>query len=198
MEKFKRGLGLVLIIVGVGIILNIAYKKFETAQRQKEILEVFQSQVVDKDSVESGDEDETTLSANGFTPIAILKIPTIDLSQVIVEGIEDSAIQYYLGHFPESAMPGTGNFAVAGHRVSSYTDAFINLYKVKEGDELIVETFDKRYIYEVTDKFIVSPDEVNVLNQTEDPTITLVTCTVSSAERVIVTGDLISEETLSN
>ena len=196
MEKFKRGLGLLLIVVGVGIILNIAYKKFETAQKQKEILEVFQSQVVDKDKVESGDEDDTTLAANGFTPIAILKIPTIDLSQVIVEGIGDDAIQYYLGHFPESAMPGTGNFAVAGHRVSSYTDAFINLYKVKAGDQLIVETFDKRYTYEVAENFIVAPDEVDVLDQTEDPTITLITCTVSSAERVVVTGNLVSEETL--
>ena len=46
-------------------------------------------------------------------------------------------------------------------------------------------------MYEVTDNFIVSPDNVEVLDNTDEATITLVTCTVGAKERVIVKGNLI-------
>lgn len=94
-------------------------------------------------------------------------------------------------------MPGqVGNFAVAGHRVSDYTDAFINLYKVKVGDEVIVTTKDGRYTYEVDNSFIVDPDQVEVLEEADYEKMTLVTCTIGSKRRVIVTGKLIGKEDL--
>ena len=114
-----------------------------------------------------------------------------------MEGISDDVLQYYLGHFPTSVKPGeVGNFAVAGHRVSDYTDAFINLYKVVEGDEIIIETKEKRFTYEITKNFIVDPDNVEVLADTKDTTITLVTCTVGAKQRVIVQGVLKATEDL--
>lgn len=94
-------------------------------------------------------------------------------------------------------MPGeVGNFAVAGHRVSDFTDAFINLYKVKTGDEVIVTTVDGRYTYEVDNSFIVDPDQVEVLEKADYEKITLITCTIGSKRRVIVTGRLIEKEEL--
>ena len=111
--------------------------------------------------------------------------------------ITEDVIKYFLGRFPESAMPGqVGNFAVAGHRVSDYTDAFINLYKVKVGDEVIVTTKDGRYTYEVDNSFIVDPDQVEVLEEADYEKMTLVTCTIGSKRRVIVTGKLIGKEDL--
>ena len=201
MEKARRFLGVVLILVGIGIIGNVVYKKVVTSQKQNQLIDIFEGQmtgdVSEKVSSENVDESVNLDSVNGYTPIAIMEIPRIKLKQVIVEGISDDALQYFLGHFTDSVMPGEkGNFSVAGHRVSDYTDAFINLYKVKAGDEVIVKTKEKKYTYVIEDNFIVEPDDVSVLENVDYEKITLVTCTVGAKQRVIVTGKLTNTEGL--
>ena len=193
--KIRRVIGLILIIVGIAIIASIIYKKIETSNKQKELQNILE-QVINEDKNELTKEEEEKL-INGYKPIALIEIPSINLSQGLVEGISDDVLQYYLGHFENSAKPGEiGNFAVAGHRVSDYSEAFVNLYKVEIGDKVHVKANKKEYIYEVTENYIVSPDRVDVLDNTEEATITLVTCTVGAKERVIVKGRLIETKDL--
>ncbi len=197
MEKAKRIIGILLVIIGVSLIISVGYKKYITAKKNNELIEDFRETIGTKEDEnkvnnENEKEDEKEeIDMDEISAIAIMEIPSIKLTQGVVEGIGDNVLQYYLGHFPESVKPGeAGNFAVAGHRVSEYTDAFVNLYKIKIGDDIIITTRDKKLTYEVDDMFIVKPDEVYVLDQTEEPTITLVTCTVGAKERVIVKGKL--------
>ena len=193
MEKFRKIIGVLLILIGVGIIGTVAYKKIVTSQKQNELLEAFESQLAEGDN-ENTEEEVNLDSINGYTPIAIMEIPSIRLKQPVVEGVTEDVIKYFLGKFPESAMPGeVGNFSVAGHRVSDFTDAFINLYKVKPGDNVIVTTKDGKYTYEVEESFIVEPEQVEVLENADYEKITLITCTIGSKRRVIVTGKLIEK-----
>ena len=193
MEKFRKIIGVLLILIGVGIIGTVAYKKIVTSQKQNELLEAFESQLAEGDN-ENTEEEVNLDSINGYTPIAIMEIPSIKLKQPVVEGITEDVIKYFLGKFPESTMPGeVGNFAVAGHRVSDFTDAFINLYKVTPGDNVIVTTKDGKYTYEVEESFIVEPEQVEVLENADYEKITLITCTIGSKRRVIVTGKLIEK-----
>ena len=193
LEKFRKVIGVLLILIGVGIIGTVAYKKIVTSQKQNELLEAFESQLAEGDN-ENTEEEVNLDSINGYTPIAIMEIPSIKLKQPVVEGITEDVIKYFLGKFPESTMPGeVGNFAVAGHRVSDFTDAFINLYKVKPGDNVIVTTKDGKYTYEVEESFIVEPEQVEVLENADYEKITLITCTIGSKRRVIVTGKLIEK-----
>ena len=200
MDKFRRVVGILLIIIGVVIIGDVAYKKIITLKKQKEIVKVFENGFSEGTSTEGATESSESVNLdeiNGYKPIAIIEIPSINLSQALVEGISDNVLQYFLGHFPDSAAPGqVGNFAIAGHRVSDYTDAFINLYKVTAGDKIIVKTHDKKYTYVIEENYIVNPDQVEVLDATENATITLITCTVGSKQRVIVKGTLQSTEDL--
>ncbi len=189
-EKIRRIIGLILIVVGISIIVSIVYKKIDTSKKQKELQNILE-EVINEEPKEISTEEEEKL-INGYKPIALMEIPSISLSQGIVEGISDDILQYYLGHFEGSAKPGEkGNFSVAGHKVSDYSEAFVNLYKVEIGDEILIKANKKEYVYEVTDNFIVSPDNVEVLDNTDEATITLVTCTVGAKERVIVKGNLI-------
>ncbi|MBS5939361.1 class D sortase [Clostridium sp.] len=194
-EKIRRIIGLLLIVVGLSIIASIVYKKIETNNKQKELQNILEQVINDEPKELSKEEEEKLI--NGYKPIALMEIPSINLSQGLVEGIADDVLQYYLGHFEGSAMPGEkGNFAVAGHRVSDYSEAFVNLYKAEIGDEILVKANKKEYIYEITESFIVAPDRVDVLDDTDDATITLVTCTVGAKERVIVKGKLVGEKNL--
>ena len=186
MDKFRRIIGILLIIIGVVIIGDVAYKKIITLNKQKEIVKLFENGFSEGTSTGESSESVNLDVVNGYKPIAMVEIPSINLSQALVEGISDDVLKYFLGHFPDSAAPGqVGNFAIAGHRVSDYTDAFINLYKVSAGDKIIVKTHDKKYTY-----------EIEVLDATENATITLITCTVGAKQRVIVKGTLQSTEDL--
>ena len=203
MDKFRRIIGILLIIIGVVIIGDVVYKKIITLNKQKEIVKLFENGFSEGTSTgESSESSESSESVNldvvnGYKPIAMVEIPSINLSQALVEGISDNVLQYFLGHFPDSAAPGqVGNFAIAGHRVSDYTDAFINLYKVSAGDKIIVKTHDKKYTYVIEENYIVNPDQIEVLDATENATITLITCTVGAKQRVIVKGTLQSTEDL--
>lgn len=183
-----------LILIGVSIIGTVVYKKMVTSNKQNEVLESFENQLKEDNTNNESHEDVNLDSINGYTPIAIMEIPSIRLKQPVVEGVTEDVIKYFLGKFPESAMPGeVGNFSVAGHRVSDFTDAFINLYKVKPGDKVIVTTKSGKYTYEVDESFIVEPEQVEVLDTADYEKITLITCTIGSKRRVIVTGILIDK-----
>ncbi|WP_294368157.1 class D sortase [uncultured Clostridium sp.] len=194
MDKFRRFIGILLILIGVSIIGTVVYKKMVTSNKQNEVLESFENQLKEDNTNNESHDDVNLDSINGYTPIAIMEIPSIRLKQPVVEGVTEDVIKYFLGKFPESAMPGeVGNFSVAGHRVSDFTDAFINLYKVKPGDKVIVTTKSGKYTYEVDESFIVEPEQVEVLDTADYEKITLITCTIGSKRRVIVTGRLIDK-----
>ncbi|MCR1952682.1 class D sortase [Clostridium sp. DSM 100503] len=189
----KRMIGILLTIVGIATIGGVIYKKNIVFNRQKELIKVLEETF----NEESEDFSKEEKLINGYKPIALVEIPSINLSQGLVEGITDDILQYYLGHFEISAKPGEkGNFIVAGHRVSDYSEAFINLYKVRIGDKVLVKVNKKEYVYEITDSFIVSPSRVDVLENTDEATITLITCTVGAKNRLIVKGILIEEKNI--
>ena len=198
-EKIRQITGIILILLGLTIIVSILYKKIETKKKQQELQNILE-QVINEEREEVTEEKEKELeSINGYKPIALMEIPSINLSQGIVEGISDESLQYYLGHFEDSVGPGEkGNFSIAGHRVSDYSEAFVNLYKAEIGDEIIVKANKKEYIYKITKSFIVSPTDISVLENTDSATITLVTCTVGAKERLIVKGDLIETKDLNS
>lgn len=125
--------------------------------------------------------------------IGVLSIPKIDLTVAVGEGVDKNTLRYTAGHFPQTARPGeVGNFSLAGHRNYTFGEFFNRLDEVAPGDELNVEYGETTYTYRVTDTLVVEPHEVWVLDPTEQPTITLVTCTPirSATHRLIVRGVL--------
>ena len=65
-----------------------------------------------------------------------------------------------------------GNVALAAHR-----DTFFRPLKdIVAGDEIDVVTPRGQFVYDVTGTSIVDPDDTSVLNPTEGPTLTLITC----------------------
>ncbi len=132
-------------------------------------------------------------------PIAFLEIPSIGVREVIVAGVRTEDLQKGVGHFPASPMPGQpGNAALAGHRTTN-GQPFINIDKVKPGDEIIVTTLQGRYVYRMTGQQVVKPSDGQVVaNQPDKKMLTLTSCTpkYSAKQRIVVTADL--DETASS
>lgn len=187
-ENIRKIISITLIITGLFIVSTSIYKKIQTNKRQNALVEQFEK-IGTKDT--SGGKEQLDERFKDLKVIALIEIPSIKLSQPIVEGVEDELLQYYIGHFKETPQPGEkGNFALAGHSYSDYSEAFINLKKVKVGDEIIVKTKKEAFTYQIKESFIVTPSQVEVLNPTKEATITLITCTPGAKERLVLKGVL--------
>lgn len=128
----------------------------------------------------------------GKTISGIIEIPKINVKSAILEGTDDSALKYAVGHYPGLGNLGEGNYVLLGHRNYVYGHFFRNLDHLKEGDEVIITKDGEEYIYVVYESFVVKPEEVWVLNQTEAPIITMITCTPMGTytDRLIVRAAL--------
>lgn len=111
--------------------------------------------------------EEGKIAIEGDT-IGILIVPKwyglTENKMPIRSGISDGVLnQAAAGHYPYTAMPGeVGNFSVAAHR-RTHGNSFRFINKLVPGDQVIVETADTWYIYEVTSYDIVLPDQVEVI-----------------------------------
>jgi LPXTG-site transpeptidase (sortase) family protein len=102
-----------------------------------------------------------------------LEIPRLRVSVMVREGVDDATLRKALGHVPGTAIPGrTGNVAVSGHR-----DTFFRpLRFIRKDDVIRFVTEQGRFEYLVESTRVVTPKNVEVLNATAQPTMTLITC----------------------
>jgi sortase A len=100
-------------------------------------------------------------------------IPKINLDAIVVEGASRKKLSEGPGHMKETATPGqTGNAVITAHR-----DTFFrHIYELNKGDDIVIRRNGQVFKYQVTGKRIVMPDDVAVLQQTEDAQLTLITC----------------------
>ena len=107
------------------------------------------------------------------SPLGRIEISAIGLEVMILEGIEDETLRRAVGHIPGTALPGQlGNVAIAGHR-----DTFFRpLRSIRQDDEITLTTLNGTYRYRVDSTRIVEPEDVGVLDDSDDAILTLVTC----------------------
>lgn len=107
------------------------------------------------------------------SPLGRIEISTIGLTAMILEGTDTATLRRAVGHIPGTSLPGQeGNVALAGHR-----DTFFRpLRKIRENDEITLTTLYGSYRYRVESTRIVEPEDTAVLNESDEATLTLVTC----------------------
>lgn len=146
-----------------------------------------------------------------------LIIPKIDIKAPIIwnsppdEEIMLNSLQKGVAHYNGTALPDqdNGNVFISGHSSyywwdkGGYKTVFVNLDKLEIGDEIALAYNNKVFIYKVFEKIEVKPDQVEVLNQTDKPIVSLMTCVpigtnlrrlIIKAERIDITSE---EETKS-
>jgi sortase A len=112
-------------------------------------------------------------SGNPPTAVGMIEIPAVGLATRVIEGSNAPALRLAVGHIPGTSLPGpSGNVGLAGHR-----DTFFRpLRRIKLGDEIRFTTAAGTFQYRVISLRVVLPNAVEVLNPTQLPTLTLVTC----------------------
>jgi LPXTG-site transpeptidase (sortase) family protein len=143
--------------------------------------------------------------SGGFGPAEWMRIPRIDvdshITDVGVVGGYYDVPWFDIGHHLDSASPGElGNSIYNGHVVTiNAGDVFRRLHELQPGDAVYVYTADYRLDWVVTDVFSVAQNDNSFLDDTEEPRITLYTCTGdfnpierNYAERLVAVGQLVN------
>jgi sortase A len=125
-------------------------------------------------------------------PLAVLRIPKIDLEVPVFNDTDDLTLNRGVGRIPGTARIGQpGNLGIAGHR-----DGFFRpLQNMTVGDLIELDRPGHTDRYAVSGIKIVTPEDISVLDPTPIPTLTLVTCypfyfVGHAPKRYIVTASL--------
>ena len=123
-----------------------------------------------------------------------LAIPAIGLDTPVVEtflidGVWEVA-EYAAGYMSGTALPGAGNTALAGH-VGLRGAVFRDLHRLQPGDSAFLDANGWRYEYRVRETRTVWPTQVEILDPTPSPVLTLITCVNWDTQRLIVSADLV-------
>lgn len=195
-----RGLGELMITVGIVMLLLVVYQLFWTNLQSNREQGVLKDDLKKEWAAAAPTKKLKPVPGNA---IGLMYFERLGKKWVkpIVEGVELDDLAKGVGHFPKNALPGeVGNFAVAAHR-ATHGEPFKDLDSVKKGDKVIVETRDKWYVYVVDTNFrLVDPNYGEViLPVPEKPGVkatkellTLVTCNPrwGSSTRLIYYGHL--------
>jgi len=107
------------------------------------------------------------------SPLGRIEISRIGVAAMILEGIDGRTLRHAVGHIPGTPLPGQpGNVALAGHR-----DTFFRgLRNIHKEDEITLTTLHGSYRYRVDSTQVVEPEDTEVLDNSFDDILTLVTC----------------------
>ncbi len=187
----KRWLEYVLLVAGIALLLIYVGAKLDSGRQSRAGLRAFRSQPLAPPSLPVLRRQlksevkfdlwaparirgyEATLKLDVRPPLAILRVPKIDLEVPVLEGTDEIALNRGVGWIAGTARPGeVGNIGIAGHR-----DGFFRgLKDIQVGDRIELELSDVVENYTVNGIEIVSPKDKRPLTGSDRPSLTLVTC----------------------
>jgi len=132
-----------------------------------------------------------------------VEIPVVYTVDTLDETAIEAGLQQGVVHYYNTAYPGqNGNGVIFGHSAGNifnpglYKYAFSLLHYLQVGDTFTINYQSKSYTYQVFNKFVVSPNDVSVVNPISGhpATFTLITCDPPglSTNRLIIQADQVN------
>lgn len=124
-----------------------------------------------------------------------IQIPAIEVDAPVVQGDGWEQLKKGVGQLIGTPNPGqSGNLVLSAHN-DIFGQIFRYLDRLENGDEIIVYTNQRAYVYKVNQTRIVEPTQVEVLASTQEPVVTLISCYpyLVDNQRIVVTAILDTE-----
>jgi LPXTG-site transpeptidase (sortase) family protein len=121
--------------------------------------------------------DDSQTDRTGARPVDDrfkITIPKMGLDAIVIEQMNDSDLDRGPVHLMATVLPGSpGNCCIAAHKEKW----FRKLKYLLVGDEVILQIRGRHFSYRVTGQKIVRADDLSVLEDGHNSTVTLITCT---------------------
>ncbi|MEA2461208.1 MAG: sortase [Actinomycetota bacterium] len=219
MKRVLVPVGKLLISVGMGVLLFVVWTLWGTGigtnRAQNRLSEEFDAHgPFDASANDRGrpPQPPRNFAPDAGDPVFRIKIPAINLHDgkgfIVVEGVDQEQLALGPGHYPEcrptlsvelcteqpEVWPGErGRMIVSGHR-TTHSFPFLNLDRLDEGDDILLQTWWGDFTYVVTKLRIVDDQTTEIVNPTATrrAQLVLTTCNPkhSSAERLLVFAEL--------
>lgn len=201
-SKMNNNLIKIFAIFLIGILLIIYLSEINSNAKEEEKTQIVKrtaNQVMQNNSVISEESQESKTNEEiqktqipteykGFSVIAKLEIPKINLETYVLENYSIQALTVSVTKFYGGEPNEIGNFCISGHNYV-VKNMFHNLKKLDVNDEIFLTDLKNRtYKYKIYKKETVLPKETECLSQITDGRIelTLITCTTDSSKRIIL------------
>lgn len=136
----------------------------------------------------AGPHSAAALPTRLIIPALGLDVP---IKEVFIVDDQWGVAEYAAGYLTGSGLPGVpGNLALDGH-AGLYGAVFANLGSLNPGDEIFVDAAGTRYRYRLRTASAFWPNQTEVLDSTETPTMTLITCTNWDTQRLVAQADYV-------
>lgn len=217
-SRLVRTLGIVgrtLTVLGLLLLFYVTYLLWGTSVYTQQAQAELRQEIAAKPLVPEAElaDGEIPSARPATTPeigdaLFTLDIPKIGIETVVVNGATVEALKKGPGRFPDcreqgrssngivecvegAPWPGEdGNLALSGHR-TTYGAPFFRIDELAPGDPITLEAGSIRYRYRVREQRIVSPSEVDVIEDHGRNELTLFAChpRFSAAQRIVVHAD---------
>jgi sortase A len=105
-----------------------------------------------------------------------IQVPKIQIDAPVVQGDGWEQLKKGVGQYIGSPNPGdSGNVVLSAHN-DVYGELFRYLDRLAPGDQVILYTQQRQYVYIVDRTVLVEPTAVEVMASTGSPTVTLISC----------------------
>lgn len=213
-SRLRNLLAVVLLIIGLGLMFNKTIRNTMIAWNSNK----YQVQHVSKKTIKKNKEAKSSfdfksvkavstdtvlqaqMAAQKLPVIGGIAIPEVSINLPIFKGLGNTELIYGAGTMKEGqVMGGDNNYSLASHHIFGMVGSshmlFSPLDRAKVGMKIYVTDKEKIYQYDIESVQTVTPDRVDVLNDTPGKKeITLITCTDAEATaRICVKGVLKNE-----
>jgi sortase A len=121
-----------------------------------------------------------------------IQVPSINVDAPVVQGDGWEQLKKGVGQHVGSADPGKdGNVVLSAHN-DIFGEIFRDLDRLETGDQVILYTNQRSYTYVIVDSKIVEPTDVSVMDDSAQPTVTLISCYpyLVDKNRIVITARL--------
>ena len=201
-SKMNNNLIKIFAIFFIGILLIIYLSEINSNAKEEETTQIVKrtaNQVMQNNSIISEESQDSKTNEEiqktqipteykGFSVIAKLEIPKINLETYVLENYSIQALTVSVTKFYGGEPNEIGNFCISGHNYV-VKNMFHNLKKLDVNDEIFLTDLKNRtYKYKIYKKETVLPKETECLSQITNGRIelTLITCTTDSSKRIIL------------
>ena len=201
-SKMNNNLIKIFAIFFIGILLIIYLSEINSNAKEEENTQIVirtANQVMQNNSVTSEESQDSKTNEEiqktqiptdykGFSVIAKLEIPKINLETYVLENYSVQALTISVTKFYGGKTNEIGNFCISRHK-KKIKNMFHNLKKLDINDEIFLTDLKNRtYKYKIYKKETVLPKETECLSQITNGRIelTLITCTTDSSKRIIL------------
>lgn len=183
---------IVAVILCIGIFIVVNYFRGKSIENKNEVEPQPENAVVQESNLTTNEEqaEENITQVGGYAVIGKIKIPKIELEDVILEKTTDDSLNLGLTKFWGPEMNEIGNFSITGHNYKiNRSELFSKLDNLIVGDTFSLEDQKGRTVtYKVYKKYTVDPKDTTPIDQNKDGKreVTLITCTKGAKKRIII------------